>query len=94
MAVDYWEKFFSAFTTQTLDLLSIEHVAEDMLSRRIILLIVGIVVAIAICFSTSLFGMKLAHNKRVTSGHQLKSYSHVVFIMNGYLNRKSVIAKF
>jgi hypothetical protein len=75
-------------------LLSIDQLVESMFTKRIILLIIGIGVAIAICFSTSLFGMKLTRTKTYTSGPQLKSYSHIIFITNGYLNRKSMVAEF
>jgi hypothetical protein len=63
-----------------------------MFNKRILLLIVGIVVAIAICFSTSLFGMRTAY----FSGNpvHLKPHSNLVLVVDGDINRNAVIQKF
>jgi hypothetical protein len=66
-----------------------------MFTKRIILLIIGIVVAIAICFSTSLFGMKIATAltpKRVEKS--LESYPDFVFVTDRYVDWEAVITKF
>ncbi len=63
-----------------------------MFAKRIILLIVGIVVAIAICFSTSLFGMTSAHTFRPAT--VLKPYSDFVTVVHGDVNRNTVVGQF
>ena len=60
-----------------------------MFAKRIILLIVGIVVAIAICFSTSLFGMKAAHS--LPSAPVLKPYSDFISVVDRNVNWNAVI---
>ncbi len=70
-----------------------ELLVELMFTKRIILLIVGIVVAIAICFSTSLFGMKSAH---IPSGRPpvLKPYSDFVSVVDRNVDGNTVVRKF
>ena len=63
-----------------------------MFTKRIILLIIGIFVAIAICLSTSLFGMKMAHTASVPQ--KLEAYANVVFVIDWNLDGKAVIAEF
>jgi len=63
-----------------------------MFAKRIILLIVGIVVAIAICFSTSLFGMKSAHT--LHSAPILKPYSDFVTVVDRNVDGKTVVGQF
>ena len=63
-----------------------------MFAKRIILLIVGIVVAIAICFSTSLFGMKSAHTLR--SAPVLESYSDFVTVVDRNIDGNTVVGQF
>ena len=66
-----------------------------MFNKRIILLIIGIFVAIAICLSTSLFGMKLAYVKALNPKMQmLKSHSDLVFVTDGNVDWKTVIGEF
>jgi hypothetical protein len=64
-----------------------------MFTKRIILLIVGIVVAIAICFSTSLFGMKTAHAPR-GSVQVLKPNPDFISVVDRNINWNAVIRKF
>jgi len=64
-----------------------------MFTKRIILLIVGIVVAIAICFSTSLFGMKTAHVSR-GSVQVLKPHPDFISVIDRNINWNAVIQKF
>lgn len=63
--------------------------AHLMFAKRIILLIVGIVVAIAICFSTSLFGMRSAHMPN--SVPVLKSNSDFVSVVDRNIDWKAVV---
>jgi hypothetical protein len=66
-----------------------------MFTKRIILLIIGIFVAIAICLSTSLFGMRIAHILHANpDGAPLKANSDLVFVIDRYVNGNTVIAKF
>jgi ABC-type enterochelin transport system permease subunit len=66
-----------------------------MFNKRIILLIIGIFVAIAICLSTSLFGMKIAYIKILNPKVlMLKSHSDLVFVADRNIDWKSVIAEF
>ena len=66
-----------------------------MFTKKIILLIVGIFVAIAICLSTSLFGMRIAYNVPLKpSGAVLKSYPDLVFIVDRYVDGNAMIAEF
>ena len=71
------------------------NVGSIMFTKRIILLIIGIVVAIAICFSTSLFGMKIAKAESLKpSKRSLEPYSHFILVADRYVDRKPVIGKF
>ncbi len=63
-----------------------------MFTKRIILLIIGIFVAIAICLSTSLFGMKMAQT--ATIPQRLEAYTNVVLVIDWNLDGKSVVAEF
>jgi hypothetical protein len=66
-----------------------------MFTKRVILLILGIAVAIAICLSTSLFGMKIAYFKAIgPSGSALKPYSDFIRVPDGDMDWKSVITEF
>jgi hypothetical protein len=60
-----------------------------------ILLIIGIVVAIAICFSTSLFGMRMA-TAQIPETREifLESYPDFVLVVDRYVDWKAVITKF
>lgn len=66
---------------------------HHMFAKRIILLIVGIVVAIVICFSTSLFGMKTAHVPR-GSVQVLKPHPDFISVVDRNINWNAVIRKF
>ena len=66
-----------------------------MFNKRIILLIIGIFVAIAICLSTSLFGMRITYilpAKAIDT--PLKTHSDLVFVINGNVDWNTVITKF
>jgi hypothetical protein len=66
-----------------------------MLTKRIILLIVGVFVAIAICLSTSLLGMKIAGpNTFELPNFILEPHPDFVFIIDGDVDRKTVITEF
>lgn len=65
-----------------------------MFTKRIILLIIGIFVAIAICLSTSVFGMRIADIQLFNSPSPLKSNSDVVLVINGNIDWNAVIAEF
>jgi hypothetical protein len=66
-----------------------------MFTKRIILLIIGIFVAIAICLSTSLFGMRIAHVIPSTpQAAPLKANSDFVLVIDGHIDGNTVIAKF
>jgi hypothetical protein len=66
-----------------------------MFTKRIILLIIGIFVAIAICLSTSLFGMRIAHVVPYTpQAAPLKANSDFVLVIDGNIDGNTVIAKF
>lgn len=64
-----------------------------MYTKRIILLIVGVIVAIAICFSTSLFGMKTAHTPR-GSVQVLEPHPHFISVIYRDVDRNAVVGKF
>jgi hypothetical protein len=66
---------------------------RDMYTKRIILLIVGVVVAIAICFSTSLFGMKTAHVPP-ESVQLLEPYPHFISVIYRDVDRNTMVRKF
>jgi hypothetical protein len=51
------ERIYDAVATGILQFVSIQHAVTSMLSKKAILLILGIVVAIAVCVSTSVFGV-------------------------------------
>ena len=66
-----------------------------MFTKRIILLIIGIFVAIVICLSTSLFGMhvtQLLPSNAVTIPS--KPNSDLVFVINRHIDWNAVVAKF
>ena len=64
-------------------------------TKRVILLIVGVIVAIAICVSTSLLGMKMADGKTFNlPDFKLESNPDFVFIIHGDVDRKAVVTKF
>lgn len=63
-----------------------------MFTKRIILLIIGIFVAIAICLSTSLFGMKMARTAIIPQ--RLEAYANVVLVIDWNLDGKPVVAEF
>jgi hypothetical protein len=66
-----------------------------MLTKRIILLIVGVVVAIAIFLSTSLFGMKIADTNTVRlPAFILEPHSDFVLIIDRDVDRKPVVTEF
>ena len=73
----------------------VDMLVRIMYTKRIILLIIGIFVAIAICLSTSLFGMHITHilpsDANVTP---LKAHFDFVLVINGYIDWNTVIAKF
>ena len=62
-----------------------------MFTKRIILLIIGIFVAIAICLSTSLFGMKIAFSAAIPE--KLEAYSNVVGVIHRNIDGKPVVAE-
>lgn len=65
-----------------------------MFTKRIILLIIGIFVAIAICLSTSLFGMHLTQLlpfNAVTIPS--KPHPDLVFVINRHIDWNAVVAK-
>ena len=66
-----------------------------MFTKRIILLIIGIFVAIAICLSTSLFGMRIEHVVPANPvGVSLKAHPDFVFVVDRHIDGNAVIAKF
>jgi len=66
-----------------------------MYTKRIILLIVGIFVAIAICVSTSVFGMRIAKNLPfIHPDTALKSDSDFILVFDRHVDRNAVVAKF
>ena len=66
-----------------------------MFTKRIILLIIGIFVAIAICLSTSLFGMRMDQPPRYKfSSAPLKTDSDFVLVIDRYIDRNTMITKF
>ena len=66
-----------------------------MLTKRVILLIVGVVVAIAICLSTSLLGMKIADGKNFKlPAFKLESNPDFVFVIDRDVDGETVITKF
>ena len=68
---------------------------QIMFTKRVILLILGIAVAVVICLSTSLFGMKTADSiKFQRPGSKLESYADLIRITNRNVDWKSVIAEF
>jgi hypothetical protein len=68
---------------------------QIMFTKRVILLILGIAVAVAICLSTSLFGMKIAYTKTFQRpGSRLESYTNFIRITDRNVDWKSVIGEF
>ena len=66
-----------------------------MFTKRMILLIIGIFVAIAICLSTSLFGMRMDHLPRYKPADApLKSDPDFVLVIDRYIDGNTVITKF
>ncbi len=66
-----------------------------MFTKRIILLIIGIFVAIAICLSTSLFGMRMAQIPPYkSSSAPLKADSDFVLVIDRYIDGNTMITKF
>ena len=66
-----------------------------MFTKRIILLIIGIFVAIAICLSTSLFGMRMDQLPSYKfSTAPLKADSDFVLVIDRYVDGNAVITKF
>ena len=64
-----------------------------MFTKRIILLIIGIFVAIAICLSTSLFGMRISHILPNDTATPLKAHLDFVFVINRHINGHTVITE-
>jgi hypothetical protein len=68
---------------------------STMVTKRIILLIVGVVVAIAICLSTTLFGMNIGDSKTVVLPNSiLEPHSNFIFIIDRDVDRETVVTKF
>ena len=66
-----------------------------MFTKRIILLIIGIFVAIAICLSTSLFGMRMDQLPPYKfSSAPLKADSDFVLVIDRYIDGNTMITKF
>lgn len=66
-----------------------------MFTKRIILLIIGIFVAIAICLSTSLFGMRIYQlPPHKSSSATLKTDPDLVLVIDRYIDGNTVITKF
>ena len=66
-----------------------------MYAKRIILLIVGIFVAIAICLSTSVFGMRVVRNLPfIHTGAALKSNPDFVSVLDRHVDWNAVVAEF
>ena len=66
-----------------------------MFTKRIILLIIGIFVAIAICLSTSLFGMRMDQLPPYKfSNAPLKADSDFVLVIDRYIDGNTMITKF
>ena len=64
-----------------------------MFTKRIILLIIGIFVAIAICLSTSLFGMRISQILPNDTTTPLKAHLDIVFVINRHINGNTVITE-
>ena len=68
---------------------------RSMFTKRIILLIIGIFVAIAICFSTSLFGMRMDRLPPYKSSSvPLKADLDFVLVIDRYVDGNTMITKF
>lgn len=87
-------KFFFLLATSGIHFVSTNMLTGIMLTKRFILLILGIVVAIVICISTSLFGMKTSYVPFGTEAWSLKPNANVVFVIDRHIDWKSMITKF